>query len=70
MRSSYICSLVDFDGITASGWILVGDQLLLIASMFLSYLAGVIPVRKTSSTSQKNTTDDDAFPRSSTSSGK
>ena len=63
-------SLVDSDGITTSGRISVGDQLLLMASIFLTYLAGVIPVQKSSSTSQKNIADDDAFPQSSTSSGR
>ena len=63
-------SLVDSDGITALGWIPVGDQLLLMASIFLTYLAGVIPVQKSSSTSQNNIADDDAFFQSSTPSGR
>lgn len=63
-------SLVDSDGITASDWIPFGDQVLLMASIFLTYLAGVIPVQKSSSTSQKNIADDDDFPKSSTSSGR
>ncbi|XP_022758634.1 uncharacterized protein LOC111305395 [Durio zibethinus] len=70
LRSTCIRSLLDSDGIIASDWIPVGDQLLLMGSIFLTYLAGVIPVQKSSSTSQKNIADDDAFPKSSTSSGK
>ncbi|XWS31298.1 hypothetical protein CRYUN_Cryun23aG0065100 [Craigia yunnanensis] len=70
LRSTCMWSLVDSDGITASGWIPVGDQLLLMASIFLTYLAGVIPVQRPSSTFQKNIADDDAFPQSSTSSGR
>ncbi|XVF81157.1 hypothetical protein PTKIN_Ptkin15bG0134300 [Pterospermum kingtungense] len=69
LRSSCMWSLLDSDGITASGWIPVGDQVLLMASIFLTYLAGVIPVQKSISTSQKNIADNDAFPENSTSSG-
>ncbi|KAK6259788.1 putative protein family Ycf55 - like 1 [Theobroma cacao] len=69
LRSTGMWSLVDSDGITASDWIPFGDQVLLMASIFLTYLAGVIPVQKSSSTSQKNIADDDDFLKSSTSSG-
>ncbi|XP_022771428.1 uncharacterized protein LOC111314387 isoform X3 [Durio zibethinus] len=69
LRSTCMWPLVDSDGITASDWIPIGDQLLLMASIFLTYLAGVIPVQKSSFTFQKNIADDDAFPQSSTSSG-
>ncbi|XVF21404.1 hypothetical protein REPUB_Repub12eG0087600 [Reevesia pubescens] len=69
LRSTCMWSLVGSDGITTSDWIPVGDQLLLMASLFLTYLAGVIPVQKSSSASQKNIADDDAFPQSSSSSG-
>ncbi|XVE72783.1 hypothetical protein DITRI_Ditri11bG0066300 [Diplodiscus trichospermus] len=69
LRSTCMWSLVDSDGITAPVCFPVGDQLLLMASIFLTYLAGVIPVQKYGSASQKNIADDDAFPQSSTSSG-
>ncbi|XVF32226.1 hypothetical protein REPUB_Repub17cG0063000 [Reevesia pubescens] len=60
---------MDADGITASNWIPVGDQVLLMASIFLAYLAGVIPLQKSSSTSQKKLANEDAFPKSTSSSG-
>lgn len=63
-------SLVDSDGLIPSAWIPVGDQLLLMATIFLTYLAGVIPVQKSSSTSQKDTANKVAFPENSTSSGR
>ncbi|XWS47107.1 hypothetical protein CRYUN_Cryun14cG0125100 [Craigia yunnanensis] len=69
LRSTCMCSLVNSDGITASDWIPVGNQVLLMTSVFLTYLAGVIPVQKSSSTSQKNIADNGAFPENSTSSG-
>ncbi|OMP05172.1 hypothetical protein COLO4_09005 [Corchorus olitorius] len=70
-RSASMWSLVDSESITASGlsWIPVGDQVLLMASIFLTYLAGAIPVQRSGSTSQMNIADDNAFPKSSTSSG-
>lgn len=51
-----LASLADFDGIAGSGWVPIGDQVLLTASIFLTYMAGVIPVSKNSSySSRKNT---------------
>ncbi|KAK8711701.1 hypothetical protein V6N13_146972 [Hibiscus sabdariffa] len=69
LRSSCVCSLVDSVGITASEWVTVGDQLLLMTGIFLTYMAGVIPVQKSGSPYQKNIDDDDAFAQGSTSSG-
>ncbi|KAK7360865.1 hypothetical protein VNO77_02882 [Canavalia gladiata] len=39
-------ALLDFDGIITFGFVLVVDQLLLMVSIFLTYLDGVIPVEK------------------------
>ncbi|KAK8688598.1 hypothetical protein V6N13_087355 [Hibiscus sabdariffa] len=69
LRSSCVCSLVDSVGITASEWVTVGDQLLLMTGIFLTYMAGVIPVQNSGSAYQKNIDDDDAFAQGSTSSG-
>ncbi|KAE8676267.1 hypothetical protein F3Y22_tig00111621pilonHSYRG00410 [Hibiscus syriacus] len=69
VRSNCVWSLVDSDGITASELVTVGDQLLLMTGIFLTYMAGVIPVQKSGSTYLKNTADSDAFPQGSTSSG-
>ncbi|OMO88910.1 hypothetical protein CCACVL1_08114 [Corchorus capsularis] len=71
LRSASMWSLVDSESITASGlsWIPVGDQVLLMASIFLTYMAGAIPVQRSGSTSQMNIADENAFPKSSTSSG-
>ncbi|GMI66389.1 hypothetical protein like AT5G48830 [Hibiscus trionum] len=69
LRFTCVWSVVDSDSITASEWITVSDQLLLMTGIFLTYMAGVIPVQKSGSTSQKNIADDGAFPQGSTSSG-
>ncbi|KAK3193276.1 hypothetical protein Dsin_024586 [Dipteronia sinensis] len=72
-ETSLTCSCLGFlvnpDGATASDWVPVGDQVLLMASIFLTYLAGVIPVQKFNTTSQKNILDHNVFPESSTSPG-
>ncbi|TYI00760.1 hypothetical protein ES332_A11G156200v1 [Gossypium tomentosum] len=69
LRSTSVWSFVDSDRITASDWITFGDQLLLMTGIFLTYVAGVVPVQKSSSTSPKSIADNDAFPQGSTSSG-
>ncbi|GMJ09019.1 hypothetical protein like AT5G48830 [Hibiscus trionum] len=69
LRSTCIWSLADSDGIAASEWVTVSDQLLLMTGIFLTYMAGVIPGQKYGSTYQKNTADDDALAQGSTSSG-
>nr|XP_023915009.1 uncharacterized protein LOC112026550 [Quercus suber] len=48
LKSTCLGSLVNPDGATTSDWIAVVDQVLLMASVFLTYTAGVIPVRKKS----------------------
>lgn len=48
-----LASLADFDAIAGSGWLPIGDQVLLTASIFLTYMAGVIPVQKDSSYSSR-----------------
>lgn len=48
LKSTCLGSLVNPDGATTSDWIAVVDQVLLMASVFLTYMAGVIPVRKKS----------------------
>ncbi|GKU86090.1 hypothetical protein SLEP1_g662 [Rubroshorea leprosula] len=70
LRSSCLGSLVSSDGVTASDLILVGDQVLLMASIFLTYLAGVVPVQKSRSTFQNNTAQNNAVPESSSSPGR
>ncbi|MBA0802707.1 hypothetical protein Gohar_012981, partial [Gossypium harknessii] len=69
LRSTSVGSLVDSDSITASDWVTFGDQLLLMTGIFLTYVAGVVPVQKSSSTSPKSIADNDSFPQGSTSSG-
>ncbi|KAI5679989.1 hypothetical protein M9H77_01216 [Catharanthus roseus] len=39
-------ALVDADNLTISEWVPIADQLLLMASVFLTYIAGVVPVGK------------------------
>lgn len=43
---SFMGALVEIDGATLSDWVPVADQALLMASIFLTYIAGVIPVGK------------------------
>ncbi|KAK0581165.1 hypothetical protein LWI29_010811 [Acer saccharum] len=69
LRCSCLGFLVNPDGATASDWVPVGDQVLLMASIFLTYLAGVIPVQKSNTTSLKNILDHNVFPESPTSPG-
>ncbi|KAJ0052046.1 hypothetical protein Pint_01574 [Pistacia integerrima] len=70
---SFKCSCLGFfvnpDCATAFKWVPVGDQVLLMASIFLTYLAGVIPVQKSNHTLQKNILDNVVVPDSSTSPG-
>lgn len=66
-RCSCLGFLINPDGATASDWVPVGDQVLLMASIFLTYLAGVIPVRKSNISYQKEILDKNAFLKSSTS---
>lgn len=63
-------ALVDFDGAAASGLVPVVDQVLLMASVFLTYMAGVIPVEKSFTGHQKINSDKTVFPESSDISGR
>uniref|UniRef100_A0A7N2LLL1 Uncharacterized protein n=1 Tax=Quercus lobata TaxID=97700 RepID=A0A7N2LLL1_QUELO len=68
LKGTCLGSLVNPDGATTSDWIPVVDQVLLMASVFLTYTAGVIPVRKKSFLKfPKNIYNDDVV--SGTSSG-
>lgn len=62
-------SLVDPNGAIVSGWVSVSDQLLLMASIFLTYMAGVIPQHNSNHTHRKNFLEDNVVVESSTSSG-
>ncbi|XP_019461739.1 PREDICTED: uncharacterized protein LOC109360954 [Lupinus angustifolius] len=62
-------ALVDIDSATASGLVPVVDQVLLMASVFLTYMAGVIPVENSYTSHQKTKSDKSVFPESSDVSG-
>ncbi|CAK7349357.1 unnamed protein product [Dovyalis caffra] len=62
-------SLVDPNGAVPSAWISVSDQLLLMASIFLTYMAGVIPLRNSDFTTRKNFLEDNVVVETPTSSG-
>ncbi|XP_010439716.1 PREDICTED: uncharacterized protein LOC104723099 isoform X2 [Camelina sativa] len=67
-KCTCLASLADFDGVAGSGWVPIGDQVLLTASIFLTYMAGVIPVQKNSSySSRENTVEEEETPRVGTS---
>lgn len=55
-KCTCLTSLADFDGVAGSGWVPIGDQVLLTASIFLTYMAGVIPVQKNSTYSSRKST--------------
>lgn len=69
LKCSCLGSLINPDGAKSSDWIPVVDQLLLMASIFLTYTSGVIPVRKSFLKFPKNVYNDDVVSESSTSSG-
>lgn len=62
-------ALVDFDGATSPGLVPVVDQVLLMGSIFLTYMAGVIPVEKSFASYQKTNSDKNVFAESSDISG-
>ncbi|KAM1031776.1 hypothetical protein ACFX2C_035516 [Malus domestica] len=62
-------SLVGSDGAIASDWVPIADQVLLTASVFLTYMAGVIPGRTSSSTFRKGISNDNVGCETSTASG-
>ncbi|CAK9181212.1 unnamed protein product [Ilex paraguariensis] len=55
-------TLIDLDGATSSDWVPVVDQVLLMASMFLTYIAGVIPVENSHLKSPKSISNDYMVP--------
>lgn len=68
-KSSLKCCCLA-DGVTTSDWVPVVDQVLLMASIFLAYMAGVIPKEKSYFSSQRNVSNDNAVHESSTFSGR
>ena len=63
-------ALVDFDGATTSKLVPVVDQMLLMGSIFLTYMAGVIPVERSHASYRKTNSDKNVFPESSDISGR
>uniref|UniRef100_A0A5B7A9R6 Uncharacterized protein n=1 Tax=Davidia involucrata TaxID=16924 RepID=A0A5B7A9R6_DAVIN len=62
-------TLINSDGATTSDWVLVVNQGLLMASIFLTYMAGIIPAKKSLLNSRKNISNDHVLPEDSTFSG-
>ncbi|XP_061367174.1 uncharacterized protein LOC133310288 [Gastrolobium bilobum] len=62
-------ALVDFDGATASDLVPLVDQVLLMGSIFLTYMAGVIPAEKSYTSYQKINSNKNVFPERSDISG-
>lgn len=69
-KCTCLASLADFDGVAGSGWVPIGDQVLLMASIFLTYMAGVIPVQNSSYSSRKKTVEENPDVGTSESSGR
>lgn len=63
-------ALVDFDGSTPYDLVPVVDQVLLMSSIFLTYMAGVIPVEKSYKSDQKMISDKNVVPENSDNSGR
>nr|XP_011458194.1 PREDICTED: uncharacterized protein LOC101297793 [Fragaria vesca subsp. vesca]XP_011458195.1 PREDICTED: uncharacterized protein LOC101297793 [Fragaria vesca subsp. vesca] len=68
LKCSCLGTLIGSDGATASDWVPIVDQVLLTASVFLTYMAGVIPGYNSSPPFQKNI-NDNAVPKASNASG-
>ncbi|CAN1343597.1 hypothetical protein LINPERPRIM_LOCUS39844 [Linum perenne] len=69
-RCSCLASLADPDGATLSDWVSVSNQLLLMTSVFLTYMAGVVPIQKSHSSSPKTVLDRNPAPETTGSSGR
>lgn len=70
LRSIGLGALVDFDGATSSDLVPVVDQMLLMASILLTYMAGVIPVEKSYTNDQKIISGENMVRETSDSSGR
>lgn len=70
LKCTGLGALVDFNGAASSGLVPVVDQVLLMGSIFLTYMAGVIPVEKSYTNYQKIDSDKNVFPESSDNSGR
>ncbi|KAL7172736.1 hypothetical protein ACSBR2_032248 [Camellia fascicularis] len=70
MRCHCLGTLINTDGATTSEWVPVVDQVLLMASIFLTYMAGVIPTKKLLVSSQNGISTDYALAGDSTFSGR
>ncbi|KAJ9176561.1 hypothetical protein P3X46_011863 [Hevea brasiliensis] len=69
LRCSCLGGLVDPDGATASDLVSISNQLLLMASIALTYMAGVIPIDGPNLRSWRNIADDNVVLESAASSG-
>ncbi|VVB15385.1 unnamed protein product [Arabis nemorensis] len=69
-KCTCFASLADFDGVAGSGWVPISDQVLLMASIFLTYMAGVIPVQNPTYSTRKNTVEEAPDVLTSESSGR
>lgn len=70
MRCHCLGTLINTDGATTSEWVPVVNQVLLMASIFLTYMAGVIPTKKLLVSSQNGISTDYAPAGDSTFSGR
>ncbi|KAF8105621.1 hypothetical protein N665_0157s0189 [Sinapis alba] len=69
-KCTSLASLAEFDAVAGSSWVPIGDQVLLMASIFLTYMAGVIPVRNSGYSFIKNTLEENPDVGTSESSGR
>lgn len=70
MKCHCLGTLINSDGATTFDWIPVVDQVLLMTSVFLTYMAGVIPAEKSLLNSQKSISNDHMVPEDTSFSGR
>lgn len=69
-KSSCLGCLADLDGIAASDLVPLADQVLLMASILLTYIAGVIPAQSSDFSVRKKIADENIVLASPTSPGR
>ncbi|CAH8299210.1 unnamed protein product [Eruca vesicaria subsp. sativa] len=66
----YLAYLAEFDAVAGSRWVPIGDKVLLMAGIFLTYMAGVIPLQNSGYSSTKKTVEENPDVGTSESSGR
>lgn len=70
LRCTCLINLVSSDAATASGWLTIADQVLLVGSVFLTYMAGVVPIKRPGFTSHRSVLTVNSEPGTTSMSGR